>query len=77
MPLLGLATELLLQILFSCNSVPDVLALASTCHRLRRILYSNRLPILFRAAEAQLGQFTQKYCLSLKPTFALCCVAHR
>lgn len=58
MPLLGLATELLLQILFCCNSVQDVLALASTCHRFSQTLSSHRLPILYRAAEAQLGPLT-------------------
>lgn len=58
MPFEDLATELLLQILFCCNSVQDVFALALTCRRLFLVLSSDPLPILYRAAEAQLGPLT-------------------
>lgn len=51
-----LATELVIQVLFSCTSVNDVLALSSTCRRFRNIsLSSQRLAILEHAAEAQYG----------------------
>ncbi|KAF9695206.1 hypothetical protein EKO04_007060 [Ascochyta lentis] len=51
-----LATELVIQILFSCSSVNDVLALSTTCRRFRNIsLSSQRLAILEHAAEAQYG----------------------
>ncbi|MCJ1426844.1 hypothetical protein MMC29_004747 [Sticta canariensis] len=51
-----LANELVLHIFQSCASVPDVLNLAATCHHFRKVLTpSRRLPILFQAAEAQLG----------------------
>lgn len=51
-----LATELVTQILLSCSSVNDVLALSTTCRRFRNIsLSSQRLAILEHAAEAQYG----------------------
>lgn len=51
-----LANELVLHIFQSCASVPDVLNLAATCHHFRKVLTSSRrLPILFQAAEAQVG----------------------
>jgi hypothetical protein len=51
-----LATELITQVFFSCNSIPDVLALSSTCYRFRRIYVSSqRLNILQAAAAIQLG----------------------
>ncbi|KAF1362034.1 hypothetical protein EJ07DRAFT_109299 [Lizonia empirigonia] len=51
-----LATELVIQVLFSCSSVNDVLALSATCRRFRNIsLSSQRLAILEHAAEAQYG----------------------
>ncbi|MCJ1228988.1 hypothetical protein MMC12_005652 [Toensbergia leucococca] len=51
-----LANELVLQIFQSCPTVPDVLALAATCHHFRNILTpSQKLPVLYQAAEAQFG----------------------
>lgn len=51
-----LATELVIQVLFSCSSINDVLALSTTCRRFRNIsLSSQRLAILEHAAEAQYG----------------------
>ncbi|KAF2128483.1 hypothetical protein P153DRAFT_318347, partial [Dothidotthia symphoricarpi CBS 119687] len=51
-----LATELVLQVFFSCNSVTDVLALSTTCHRFRNIYTSSqKLAILEKAAETQFG----------------------
>ncbi|KAL2004814.1 hypothetical protein VTN00DRAFT_3087 [Thermoascus crustaceus] len=51
-----LATELLLHIFHSCDSVSDVLNLASTCRRLRRVFNtSKKLQILAGAAEAEFG----------------------
>lgn len=51
-----LPNELLLHVFQSCSSIPDVLNLAATCHHFRSILTaSQRLPVLFRAAEAQFG----------------------
>lgn len=51
-----LATELVIQVFLSCNSVDDVLALSTTCRRFRNIsLSSQRLAILEHAAEAQYG----------------------
>lgn len=51
-----LATELVVQVFLSCNSVHDVLALASTCRRFRNISHSSRrLAILEHAAESQYG----------------------
>lgn len=57
MGLTDLANELLLEILYSCSSVKDALNLGATCHRLHRVSHgANRLPILYAAAEAQLGK---------------------
>lgn len=51
-----LANELVLHIFQSCASIPDALRLASTCKHFHSIFNSsNRLPILYQAAEAQLG----------------------
>jgi len=51
-----LATELVLHVLQSCTSISDLLNLASTCRRFHKVLAaSQRLPILFQAAEAQFG----------------------
>ncbi|PGH33796.1 hypothetical protein GX50_03365 [[Emmonsia] crescens] len=51
-----LATELLLQIFHSCNSIADVLNLSLTCRRLHGIFSaSQKLPILANAAEAEFG----------------------
>ncbi|MCJ1304777.1 hypothetical protein MMC08_007590 [Hypocenomyce scalaris] len=51
-----LANELVLHIFQSCNSISDVFNLASTCHHFRTVFAaSQRLPILYRAAEAQFG----------------------
>lgn len=51
-----LANELVLHVFQSCVSITDVLNLASTCHHFHAILNSShRLPILYQAAEAQLG----------------------
>lgn len=51
-----LATELLLHIFRSCDSVSDVLSLASTSRRFHRVFNSsNKLQILARAAESELG----------------------
>lgn len=51
-----LATELVIQVLFSCSSINDVLALSATCRRFHNIsLSSQRLAILEHAAEAQYG----------------------
>jgi hypothetical protein len=51
-----LATELVIQVFFSCNTLVDVLALSSTCHRFRKIYSSSqRLAILETAAETQFG----------------------
>ena len=51
-----LATELVIQVLLSCSSIDDVLALSTTCRRFRNIsLSSQRLAILEHAAEAQYG----------------------
>lgn len=56
MQLEDLANELVLHIFQSCASVPDVLNLAASCHHFRKVLTSSRrLPILFQAAEAQVG----------------------
>ncbi|KAI9720485.1 MAG: hypothetical protein M1828_005656 [Chrysothrix sp. TS-e1954] len=49
------ASELLAHFLLSCNTVNDVLALATTCRRIRAIYRSRRLPILSHAVEAQYG----------------------
>jgi hypothetical protein len=51
-----LATELVTQVFFSCNTITDVLALSSTCNRFRKIyISSQRLAILETAAETQFG----------------------
>ncbi|OCK82810.1 hypothetical protein K432DRAFT_415071 [Lepidopterella palustris CBS 459.81] len=51
-----LATELVTHVFLSCNSVSDVLALSSTCHRFRQIYNSSqKLVILEHAAEANYG----------------------
>ncbi|KAI0578757.1 F-box domain containing protein [Pyrenophora tritici-repentis] len=51
-----LATELVVHVFLSCNSVTDVTALSSTCRRFRNIYSSSqKLPILEIAAETQLG----------------------
>ncbi|KAK2789310.1 hypothetical protein FQN53_002152 [Emmonsiellopsis sp. PD_33] len=51
-----LATELLLQIFRSCNSIADVLNLSLTCRRLHGIFAgSQKLPILADAANAEYG----------------------
>lgn len=51
-----LATELLLHIFRSCESVSDVLNLASTCRRLRRVFnQSHKLQILIDVAEFEFG----------------------
>ena len=56
MQFLDLPNELLLHVFQSCSSIPDVLNLAATCHHFRSILTaSQRLPVLFQAAEAQFG----------------------
>lgn len=51
-----LASELLANIFISCNSISDVLSLASTCCRLQHVYKSSRrLQILCAAAEAEYG----------------------
>ena len=51
-----LPTELLQHVFRSCSAVPDVLNLASTCHRLHRTFNaSQKLSILAHATEAQFG----------------------
>lgn len=53
-----LATEILAEVYFACDSVDDVLSLSSTCHRLRNVYQSSRkLWILQSACEAQYGPF--------------------
>ncbi|KAJ4367072.1 hypothetical protein N0V83_007602 [Neocucurbitaria cava] len=52
----ALATELVLQIYYSCASITDVLTLSSTCHRFRNIYASSqKLAILETVAESQFG----------------------
>lgn len=52
----NLANELVLQIFQSCSSISDVLNLAATCHQFRSVFAaSQRLPILYNAAEADFG----------------------
>lgn len=53
-----LANELVLDIFQFCTSVNDVRNLASTCHHFHQVFMSRRLPILFQAAEAQIGPLT-------------------
>lgn len=56
MNLLDLPTELLLQIFGSCNSISDVLHLASTNRRLRHVFASSsRITILMNVADAEFG----------------------
>lgn len=52
-----LATELLLHIFRSCDSVSDILNLASTCKRLRHVFHKlpNKMQILANAAEIEFG----------------------
>ncbi|KAI9792326.1 MAG: hypothetical protein M1816_002551 [Peltula sp. TS41687] len=51
-----LPNELVLHVFQVCPSVPDVLNLASSCRHFRHVYQaSQKLPILFRAAEADLG----------------------
>jgi len=51
-----LATELVIHIFHSCDAIADALNLSSTCQHFRKILAgSQRLPILYQAAEAQFG----------------------
>lgn len=51
-----LATELVVQVFYSCNTVTDVTALSSTCRRFRNIYSSSqKIPILETAAETQFG----------------------
>ncbi|MCJ1363935.1 hypothetical protein MMC16_003044 [Acarospora aff. strigata] len=56
MLLQDLATELVVHVLWSCTSVSDVLNLAATCRRFNKVFAtSQKLPILFQAAEAHFG----------------------
>ncbi|OAT10182.1 F-box domain-containing protein [Blastomyces gilchristii SLH14081] len=56
MPLDTFATELLLQIFYSCNSIADVLNLSLTCRRLHGVFSSSqKLPILANAVDAEFG----------------------
>ncbi|CAI7651532.1 unnamed protein product [Penicillium glandicola] len=56
MPIDHLATELLLHIFRSCDSVADVLNLSFVCRRLHRVLNStSKLHILASAAETEFG----------------------
>ncbi|GKZ68083.1 hypothetical protein AnigIFM60653_006911 [Aspergillus niger] len=56
MPFHQLATELLLHIFRSCESVTDVMNLAMTCRRLHTVFHrSNKLQILVDVAESELG----------------------
>ncbi|PYH57966.1 Brix-domain-containing protein [Aspergillus niger CBS 101883] len=56
MPFHQLATELLLHIFRSCESVADVMNLAMTCRRLHTVFHrSNKLQILVDVAESELG----------------------
>lgn len=58
MPFDHLATELLLHVFHSCDSVTDVLSLASISRRFYRIFNSsNKLQILAGAAESEFGPF--------------------
>lgn len=52
----GLPTELVLQVFRACTAVSDVLNLASSCRRFKKIYNtSQRLHLLFEAAEAEFG----------------------
>ncbi|GAT27209.1 F-box domain protein [Aspergillus luchuensis] len=56
MPFHQLATELLLHIFRSCDSVTDVMNLAMTCRRLHTVFHrSNKLQILVDVAESEFG----------------------
>lgn len=58
MPFDYLATELLLHIFHSCESVSDVLNLTLTCRRFHRVFRSsNKLQLLTAAAECEFGPF--------------------
>ncbi|CAG7954748.1 unnamed protein product [Penicillium salamii] len=51
-----LATELLLHVFHSCDSISDVLNLSASCRRLHRVLDStSKLQILVNAAENEFG----------------------
>ncbi|KAI1932387.1 hypothetical protein LOZ58_000787 [Ophidiomyces ophidiicola] len=51
-----LATELVLHVFYSCDSIADVFNLSQTCRRFYAIFNaSQRLPILANAAEAEYG----------------------
>lgn len=51
-----LANELVLHIFQSCSSISDVLNLAATCQQFRSVFAtSQRLPILYKAAEVDFG----------------------
>ncbi|MCJ1295483.1 hypothetical protein MMC34_007046 [Xylographa carneopallida] len=55
-----LANELVLHIFHSCTSVEDVLSLASTCRHFRTVFgASQRLPVLYQAAEAEYGPLAE------------------
>ncbi|KZF20598.1 hypothetical protein L228DRAFT_174529 [Xylona heveae TC161] len=52
----NLATELLVQVFRSCNSLADIVSLSSTCRRFHNVLSgSHKLQLLAHAAEAQYG----------------------
>jgi hypothetical protein len=56
MPIHDLATELLLHIFRSCDSIFDILNLATSCRRLHRVFNStSKLHILASVAERQFG----------------------
>jgi hypothetical protein len=51
-----LATEIVLTVFYSCNTIRDAMSLAQTCHRFQRIFTSSqRLLILESIAETQYG----------------------
>ena len=50
-----LANELQLHILQSCDSIPSLLALASTSKHLHSIFTHHKLPLLYQSFEAQYG----------------------
>ena len=53
------ASEIIVQIFYSCDAVIDVLKLGATCHRFRSISNSSkRISILYAVAEVQLGKST-------------------
>ena len=56
----SLATELVVQIFYSCNSVSDTLRLGATCQHFQKIMRSSRrLPILYAAAETEFGMLSE------------------